>query len=141
MAVMAAGWSRVEEGQGTVRPAICAAGVPAAEMACGVDPGTSVLEGSKVLADICGALGGGSGDNVGEAEAVLGAMLVAEAAAAPLGAPGRTVMAIARAPALALALALALTCVAGITGEGRNGKAVVVLLAVVIGRGVKTNIN
>jgi hypothetical protein len=40
-----------------------------------------------------------------------------------------------RAPAPALA------CVMGVTGEGRDGKAVVVLIALVLGEGVKTNIN
>ncbi len=58
----AAGQGGVEEGQGTVGLTICAAGVPAAEMACGVDPVRSVLEGSNVLAkwatDI-GSAGGG----------------------------------------------------------------------------------
>ncbi len=43
--------------------------------------------------------------------------------------------AIARAPTPALA------CVPGITGKGCNGKAVIVLISIVVGRGVKTNIN
>jgi hypothetical protein len=43
--------SRAEEGQVAVRPAICTAGAPAADMACRVDPGTSILEGSDVLAN------------------------------------------------------------------------------------------
>jgi hypothetical protein len=47
---MAAGRSGAEEGHGAVRPGICSAGVTAADMACGVDPGTSVFEGSDVLA-------------------------------------------------------------------------------------------
>ncbi len=45
---MAAGQSGAEEGQGAVGPVICAAGVPTVEMAYGVDPGTSVLEGRDV---------------------------------------------------------------------------------------------
>jgi hypothetical protein len=72
---MAASQSGVEEGQGTVGTAICAAGVPAAEMACGVDPGMSVLEGSNVqknwATDFGGVVGGGGGDKAGEAEDVL----------------------------------------------------------------------
>jgi hypothetical protein len=77
---MAAGRSRAEEGQGTVGPVICtaAAGVPAAEMVCGVDPGTSVLEGSNVqenwAMDFGGMVGWGSGNEAGEAEDVLGAI-------------------------------------------------------------------
>ena len=62
------GQSGAEEGQGIVGPAICAAGVPKAEMACGVDPGTSVLEGSNVMAnwaDIGGAVGKGGGTRLG----------------------------------------------------------------------------
>ena len=76
---MAAGQGRAEEGQGAVRPVICAAGVPTAEMACGVDPGASVLEGregSNILAnwttDIGVAVDGGGGNKVGEVEDVLG---------------------------------------------------------------------
>ncbi len=72
-----AGQSRAKEGQGAVGPAICTADVPAAEMACGVDLGTSVLErreGSKVLAnwatDI--AVGRGIGDKAVVVENVLG---------------------------------------------------------------------
>jgi hypothetical protein len=63
MTAMVAGRSRAEEGQGTVGPAICAAGVPTAEMACRVDLGTSVLEGSNVQenwsTDFGGMVGGG----------------------------------------------------------------------------------
>jgi hypothetical protein len=77
-AAMAAGWSRAEEGQGTVGPAICAAGVPAAEMAWGLDLGLSVLEGSNIqenwAMEFGGALGGGSGNKAGEAEDILGAI-------------------------------------------------------------------
>ncbi len=73
---MAAGQSRAEESQGTVRPAISAAGVPAAEMAYGVDLGTFVLEGSDVLenraTDIGGAVGEGGGKEAGEGEDVFG---------------------------------------------------------------------
>jgi hypothetical protein len=73
---MAVGWSRVEEGQGAVGPAICTAGGPAAEMACGVDPARFILEGSHVLAnwatDIGGTVGGGCSDKAGKAEDVLG---------------------------------------------------------------------
>jgi hypothetical protein len=68
-------WSGGEPG--TVRPTICAAGVPAAEMACGVDPG-SVLEGSNIQKNWAtafgGVVGGGGADKAGEAEDVLGAI-------------------------------------------------------------------
>ncbi len=70
----------MEEGQGAVGPAICAADVPAAEMACRVDPGTSVLEGSNILAnwamDISGAVDRGSSNKAGEAEVMGLAYLV-----------------------------------------------------------------
>ncbi len=73
---MAVGRSRAEEGQGAVGPAICAAGVPAARMACGVDPGTSVLEGSNIqenwATDFGSVVGRGGGDKAGELEDVLG---------------------------------------------------------------------
>jgi hypothetical protein len=69
MTAAAAGQSGADEGQGTVGSVICAAGVPVAEMACGVDPGTPVLEGSNVLAnwamDIGGVVGGGGGNEAG----------------------------------------------------------------------------
>jgi hypothetical protein len=42
--------------------------------------------------------------------------------------------------AIALASAPA-ACVGGVTGEGQDGKAVIVLITVVIVRGVKSNIN
>jgi hypothetical protein len=75
MTAMTAGWSGAEEGQGTVGPMICTAGVPAAEITCRVDPGTSVLEGSNVLAnwaaDIGSAVGGGGINKAGEAEDIL----------------------------------------------------------------------
>jgi hypothetical protein len=75
---MAAGWSGVEEGQVTVRPAIGTAGVPAAEMTYGVYPGTSVLEGSNDLAnwatDNGRAVGRGGGNKAGEAKDILGAI-------------------------------------------------------------------
>ncbi len=75
---MVAGLCRVEEGQGAAGPAISTAGMPTVEMACGVDPGTSVLKGSNVLAnwamDIGGAVSGGTGDKAGEVEDVLGAI-------------------------------------------------------------------
>jgi hypothetical protein len=73
------GWSRAEDGQGADGPTICTAGVPTAEMACGVDPGASVLEGregSNILAnwttDIGVAVDGGGGNKAGEVEDVLG---------------------------------------------------------------------
>jgi hypothetical protein len=73
---MAVGWSRVEEGQGAVEPAICAAGVPTAKMVCRVDPGTSVLVGSDIqenwAMNFGGMVGGGSGNKAREAEDVLG---------------------------------------------------------------------
>jgi hypothetical protein len=77
---MAAGRSGAEEGQGTIGPATCAAaaGVPAAEMACGVDQGMSVLEGSNVqenwAMEFGSVVGGGSGDKAREVEDVLGAI-------------------------------------------------------------------
>ncbi len=75
---MMVGRSGAEEGQGTVRSAICTAGVPAAEMACGVEPGRSVLERSNVLAnwatDIGCLVGRGGGNLAGEAEDVLSAI-------------------------------------------------------------------
>jgi hypothetical protein len=68
-------------GPGAVGRAICTVGVTAAEMACGVDLGTSILEGregSNVLAnwakDIGGRVGGGGGNKAVEAEDVLGAI-------------------------------------------------------------------
>jgi hypothetical protein len=68
----------VEEGQGNVEPVVCTAGVLAAEMACGVDPGTSVLEGSNIqknwAMDFSSVVGRGSGDKAGEAEDILGAI-------------------------------------------------------------------
>ncbi len=67
-----------EAGNGAVEPAISAAGVPTAEMACGVDPGTSVLEGSNVqenwATDFSCMVGGGSGGKAKEAEDILGAI-------------------------------------------------------------------
>jgi hypothetical protein len=70
--------SRAEDSQGTAGPTICAAGVLAAKMAYGMDPGISILEGSNVLAnwamDIGSVVGGGSGDKVGEAKDILGAI-------------------------------------------------------------------
>jgi hypothetical protein len=75
MTATAAGQSGAEEGQHTNKPAICAAGVPAAEMACGVDWGTSVFGGSNILehwaTENGGAVGRGSGNKAGEAEDVL----------------------------------------------------------------------
>ncbi len=75
---MVVGRSGVEEDQGAVGHAICAAGVPAAEMACGVDLRTSVLEGDDVQknwpTDFGGVAGGGGGNEAGEVEDVLGAI-------------------------------------------------------------------
>jgi hypothetical protein len=66
---MAAGQSGAEEDQGAVGPAICAAGLPTAEMACWVDLGTSILEGSNVqenwAMDFGGMVGGDSGNKAG----------------------------------------------------------------------------
>jgi hypothetical protein len=63
---MAAGKSGAEEDQGAVRSAICAAGLPAVEMACKVDHCTSVFEGSNVqenlTMDFGGTVGGDSGN-------------------------------------------------------------------------------
>ncbi len=79
MTAMVAGQSRAQEGQGTVGPAICAARVPAAEMACGVDPGTSILEGSDVqknwATDFGDMVGGGGSNKTGEPEDILGAIV------------------------------------------------------------------
>jgi hypothetical protein len=79
MSATTADRSGAKEGQGAVRSMICAAGVPAVEMACRVDLGTSVLEGregSNILAnwaiDIGGAVGGGSGNKAVEVEDILG---------------------------------------------------------------------
>ena len=41
MTAIMAGWSGAEKGQGAVQPTINTAGMPAAEMACGMDPSTS----------------------------------------------------------------------------------------------------
>jgi hypothetical protein len=68
-------------GPGTDGPTVCAAGVPAAEMACRVDPGMSVLEGSAIQENWATDFGG----VVGRGRAPL---LVAGAAAAPSQAPG-----------------------------------------------------
>ncbi len=65
MTAMAAGQSGAEEGQGAVAPANCAA----AEMACGVDPGASILEGSNVkknwAMDFGGKVGGDGSNEAG----------------------------------------------------------------------------
>jgi hypothetical protein len=86
---MAAGQGRAEEGQGAVRLAICAAGVPAVEMACRIDQGMSVLEWSNIQAnwelDIGGAMGGDGGDKVGEAEDVLGTIASSGGSGGTLG--------------------------------------------------------
>jgi hypothetical protein len=78
MTAMAAGGSGAEDGQGTVGPVICAAGVSAAEMACRVDQGTSVLEGSNVekhwAMDFGNVVGGGGSNKAQEAEEVLGSI-------------------------------------------------------------------
>ncbi len=75
---MAAGWSRAEEGQRAVIPAICAADVPTVEMACRVDLGKSVLEGSNIkenwATNFGGVVGGGGGNKAGEVEDVLDAI-------------------------------------------------------------------
>jgi hypothetical protein len=75
---MVAGCSGAEEDHGTVRPALCAAGTPAAEMAWGVNPSTSVFEGSNIqenwAMDIGGVVGGGGGKEAREAEDILGAI-------------------------------------------------------------------
>ncbi len=71
----------MEEGQGAVGPAICTAGVPAAEMVCRVNPGMSIMEvreRSNVLEfwamDIGSVMGGGGGKEAGDAEDLLGAI-------------------------------------------------------------------
>ncbi len=94
MTATVAGLSGVEEGQGAARPAICTAGVLVAEMAWGVDLGTSVLEGSDNLAnwatDISGTVGrGGGGSNkVGEVEVSSAPLLRAGVVVALSQAPG-----------------------------------------------------
>jgi hypothetical protein len=89
---IAAGQSRVKEGQGAVGPRICAADVPGAEIACGVDLGTSVLEGSNVqenwATNFGGVVGGVAATRPGRQRTSLVTLLVAGAAAAPSGAPG-----------------------------------------------------
>jgi hypothetical protein len=62
MTATAVGQSRAEEGQGTVGPALCGAGVQAAEMACRVDLGMSGNFLANWATDIGGAVGGGSGN-------------------------------------------------------------------------------
>jgi hypothetical protein len=53
-------------------------GVPTLEIACGVDPGTSVFEGSSVLVNwamgIGGVVGWGSGNKAGEVDNLLSAI-------------------------------------------------------------------
>jgi hypothetical protein len=75
----AVGQSGAKEGQGAVGPVICAAGVPAAEMACGVNLGMSILEGRNILAnwatDIGNAVGTGSSNKVEEVEDILGTII------------------------------------------------------------------
>jgi hypothetical protein len=75
---MVAGQSGAREGQGAVRPAICTAGVPAAEMACRVDPGTSVVGGRDIqnnwATDFGSMVSGGGCDEAREAEDILGAI-------------------------------------------------------------------
>jgi hypothetical protein len=89
---MAVGWSRVEEGRETVVPTICTAGVPTTEMACGVDLGTSILEGSNVqenwATDFSGLVGRSSSNKAREAKDVLGTIAGGRGAAAPPQAPG-----------------------------------------------------
>jgi hypothetical protein len=76
----AAGRNGAEEGQGALGSTTCNAGVPVSEMSCGVNPGTSVLEGSNVLAnwamDIGGTVREGSGDKAGEVEDILGTITI-----------------------------------------------------------------
>ncbi len=75
MTAMSVGRSRAEEGQGTVGPAICAAGVLTEEMACRVDLGKSVLEGSNIqeywAMDFGGMMGRGGGNKARVVEDVL----------------------------------------------------------------------
>jgi hypothetical protein len=133
---MAVGQSGAEEGQGTARPAICTDGVPAAEMACGVDPGTSILEGSKVLAnwamDINGTVGGGGSNKAKEVEDVIVTIAGVEGGGrAIMSAWGGRRKRCSRIPCPHPCL----HC--GRHWQGHDGKAVVVLIAVLVGRGVK----
>ncbi len=118
----------MEEGQGIVGPVICAAGVLRVEMACGVDPGTYVLERSDAQENWAmyfgGMVGKGGGNKAGLRQGQQ--RLHREH-------PEGMAMAITQAPTPALA------CIAGVTGKEGDGKDVIVLIAVVAVRGVKTN--
>jgi hypothetical protein len=127
MNATAAGWSGVEEGQGAAGPEICAAGVPAAEMTSGVDPGTSVLEGleeSNVLANWV----------MDTAAWWVGALVLRQWRQRTSLAPSPAVGAAAAATPIARAPTPALARVAGITGKGWDGKAVMLLsLSLLVG--------
>ncbi len=88
MTAMGVGQSRAEKGQGAVRPAICTTGVPAVEMACRVELGTSVLEGSDVqenwVTDFGGVARGAAEMRLGRWMTSLAPLLAVGAAAAPL---------------------------------------------------------
>jgi hypothetical protein len=130
MTALAMGGSRAEEGQGTVRPAIGAAVVPAAKMACGMDQGTSIFW--------RGATSRKTGQQTlvarrpGRWRTPLVPLPVARVAADPLLVPGAEVNGNPPSPTPTLAY------VVGMTGEGDGGKDVIVLVAIVVGRGVKT---
>ncbi len=128
--VMTVGQSGVEDGQGTVGPVICAAGVPAAEMACGVDPACPFWRGATSRkTQGWWQQGQGGGGRPRHHHQWRGRQQLHHKC------PKRTAMAITRAPGPALA------SVVGVTGKGGDGKDVIVLIAIVIGRGIETNNN
>jgi len=69
---MKAGWSGAEKGQGAVQPTINTAGMPAAEMACGIDPSTSSWKNGAT--DVGSVVSGGGSDKAEEGEDVLSAI-------------------------------------------------------------------
>jgi hypothetical protein len=119
--VTAAGQSRAEEGQGAVGPAICAAHVPAVEMACGMDR------------DVVGR---GGGNKAWEPEDILGAITGSRGSSGTITiAQGGQQWQSPKLPPLPLTVLQASLARKGLW------KDVVVLIAVGSSRGVKTNNN
>ncbi len=86
--------------------------------------------------DFGGMVGKGGGNKAGEVEDVLGTIASGRGQQRlHCEHPGWTAMAISHTPTPTLA------CIVGITGKGGDGKDVIVLIVVVVGRGVKTNNN